>query len=241
LVLRTAEKLAQVCEELKLGFVFKASYLKDNRTSVDSNVGPGLQEGLAVLQRVRETLGVPVLSDIHERAEIATAAEVLDVLQIPAFLCRQTDLLVACAGTGKPVSVKKGQFLSPQEMTNVVEKLKASGNHQIMLTERGTFFGYNRLVNDMTAIATMKGMGCPVIFDATHSTQQPGGLGTASAGSPDMAPHLAKAAVAAGANGLFLEVHPRPAEAKSDAACVLPLDQLTSLVAQCKRIFDVLD
>ncbi|MCP4455278.1 MAG: 3-deoxy-8-phosphooctulonate synthase [Planctomycetes bacterium] len=239
--LEIAEQLIKTAECTGVPAIFKASFDKANRSSLTSFRGPGLDEGLDILSAVRDKTGLAVMTDVHETAQAEPVGQVVDCLQIPAFLCRQTDLLVACAGTGKPVSVKKGQFLSPQEMTNVVEKLKASGNHQIMLTERGTFFGYNRLINDMTAIAIMKAMGCPVIFDATHSTQQPGGLGTASAGSPDMAPHLAKAAVAAGANGLFLEVHPRPTEAKSDAACVLPLDQLTSVVAQCKRIFDVRD
>ncbi|NQV31950.1 MAG: 3-deoxy-8-phosphooctulonate synthase [Phycisphaeraceae bacterium] len=239
--LEIAEQLIKTAECTGVPAIFKASFDKANRSSLTSFRGPGLDEGLDILSAVRDKTGLAVMTDVHETAQAEPVGQVVDCLQIPAFLCRQTDLLVACAGTGKPVSVKKGQFLSPQEMTNVVEKLKASGNHQIMLTERGTFFGYNRLINDMTAIAIMKAMGCPVIFDATHSTQQPGGLGTASAGSPDMAPHLAKAAVAAGANGLFLEVHPRPAEAKSDAACVLPLDRLTSVVAQCKRIFDVRD
>ncbi len=239
--LEIAEQLVKTTQCTGVPSVFKASFDKANRSSLGSFRGPGLNRGLEILDTVREKTGLAVMTDVHEAAQAEPVGQVVDCLQIPAFLCRQTDLLVACARTGKPVSVKKGQFLSPQEMTNVVDKLKADGNHQIMLTERGTFFGYNRLVNDMTAIATMKAMGCPVIFDATHSTQQPGGLGTASAGNPDMTPHLARAAVAAGANGLFLEVHPRPPQAKSDAACVLPLDQLETLVAQCKRISDVLD
>ena len=179
------------------------------------------------------------MTDVHEPAQAGPAAEVVDCLQIPAFLCRQTDLLCACARTGKPVNIKKGQFLSPGEMRNVVEKIRACDNEQIILTERGTFFGYNRLVNDMTAIQSMKELGCPVVFDATHSTQQPGGLGNASAGRREMAPVLAKAAVAAGANGLFLEVHPNPEEAKSDAACVMPLDWLEELVIICKEIFGI--
>ncbi|MCF7975646.1 MAG: 3-deoxy-8-phosphooctulonate synthase [Phycisphaerae bacterium] len=238
--LEIAEHLVKVSQSTGVPSIFKASFDKANRSSLTSFRGPGLDKGLEILNTVREKTGLAVMTDVHETAQAEPVGSVIDCLQIPAFLCRQTDLLKACANTGKPVSVKKGQFLSPQEMANVVDKLKASGNDQIMLTERGTFFGYNRLVNDMTAIAIMKTLGCPVIFDATHSTQQPGGLGTTSAGSPDMAPLLARAAVAAGANGLFLEVHPRPAEARSDAACVLPLDRLETVVAQCKHIFDIL-
>ena len=237
--LEIAQHLIKVSRSTGVPSIFKASFDKANRSSLTSFRGPGLEKGLEILDTVRKRTGLAVMTDVHETSQAEPVGKVVDCLQIPAFLCRQTDLLCACAKTGKPVSVKKGQFLSPQEMTNVVDKLKASGNDRIMLTERGTFFGYNRLVNDMTAIPLMKDMGCPVIFDATHSTQRPGGLGTASAGSPDMAPHLARAAVAAGANGLFLEVHPRPQEAKSDAACVLPLDRLQTVVAQCKRIFDV--
>jgi len=180
------------------------------------------------------------MTDVHEPAQAEIAAEVVDCLQVPAFLCRQTDLLCACAETGKPVNVKKGQFLSPDEMKNVVEKIKSCGNEKIILTERGTFFGYNRLVNDMTAIDTMKKLGCPVVFDVTHSTQQPGGLGNESAGRRDMAPVLARAAVAAGANGLFLEVHPEPDKAKSDAASIMPIDWLEQLLKVCKNIFDII-
>jgi 2-dehydro-3-deoxyphosphooctonate aldolase (KDO 8-P synthase) len=179
------------------------------------------------------------MTDVHEPAQAAVAGEVVDCLQVPAFLCRQTDLLCACAQTGKPVNVKKGQFLSPDEMKNVVDKIRACNNKKIMLTERGTFFGYNRLVNDMTAIEAMKKLGCPVVFDATHSTQQPGGLGHASAGRREMAPVLAKAAVAAGANGLFIEVHTRPKKAKSDAACIMPVDWLDDLLKTCKKIFQL--
>ena len=175
---------------------------------------------------------------MYKRQEVAT---VVDVMQTPAFLCRQTDLLCACARTGKPVNVKKGQFLSPVEMKNVVDKIRACKNKKIMLTERGTFFGYNRLVNDMTAIDSMKKLGCPVIFDATHSTQQPGGLGNASAGRREMAPILAKAAIAAGANGLFIEVHTEPEKAKSDAACIMPINWLEELLTVCKQIFEIVN
>ncbi len=241
LCLVIAEFLLKLRENTGINTVFKASFDKANRSSIDSFRGPGLDEGLKILDAVRSKTGLPIVTDIHETSQAAPAGEVVDCLQIPAFLCRQTDLLVACAQTGKPVNVKKGQFLSPEEMTNVVEKLRACDNDQILLTERGTFFGYNRLVNDMTAIPRMKALGCPVVFDATHSTQQPGGLGHASAGNPQLAPFLAKAAVAAGANGLFLEIHPNPARAKSDAACVLPLKWVEPIIRQCQSIFDVVN
>ncbi len=236
--LAIADRLVAVADATGTPLIFKASFDKANRSSIDSFRGPGLQQGLDILGRIREKTSLPTMTDVHEPAQAAVVAEVVDCLQVPAFLCRQTDLLVACAETGKPVNVKKGQFLSPAEMKNVVDKLRAAGNDRVMLTERGTFFGYNRLVNDMTAIETMKALGCPVIFDATHSTQQPGGLGAVSAGRPEMAPVLARAAVAAGANGLFLEVHTDPPHAKSDAACVLHLEQLESVITVCRRIFE---
>jgi len=238
--LAIAETLVRIAEATDIGVIFKASFDKANRSSIDSFRGPGLQKGLDILNTVREKTSLPIMTDVHEPAQAAPVGEVVDCLQIPAFLCRQTDLLIACAKTNKPVSVKKGQFLSPAEMKNVVDKLRASGNDRIMLTERGTFFGYNRLVNDMTAIETMKSLGCPVIFDATHSTQQPGGLGAASAGRPEMAPLLARAAIAAGANGLFLEVHTDPPNAKSDAACVLDVEQIESIVTVCKQIHETI-
>jgi 2-dehydro-3-deoxyphosphooctonate aldolase (KDO 8-P synthase) len=232
-----ASRLVEIGQRTKTPMIFKASFDKANRSSLQSFRGPGLEEGLDILAAVRRKSGLAVMTDVHEPAQAAAVAEVVDCLQIPAFLCRQTDLLCACARTGKPVNIKKGQFLSPEEMRNVVDKIRACDNEQLMLTERGTFFGYNRLVNDMTAIETMKGLGCPVVFDATHSTQQPGGLGNASAGRREMAPILARAAVAAGADGLFLEVHTEPEAAKSDAACVMPLDWLEELVVVCKKIF----
>jgi len=235
--LAIADRLVAVADATGTPCIFKASFDKANRSSIDSFRGPGLRQGLDILNRVREKTSLPVMTDVHEPAQAAPVAQVVDCLQVPAFLCRQTDLLIACAQTGKPVNVKKGQFLSPAEMKNVVDKLRAAGNNRIMLTERGTFFGYNRLVNDMTAIPIMKALDCPVIFDATHSTQQPGGLGSASAGRPEMAPVLARAAVAAGANGLFLEVHTDPAHAKSDAACVLHVDTLEGVIATCKKVF----
>ncbi len=232
-----AGKLLAIGLSTDTPIIFKASFDKANRSSLHRFRGPGIDKGLEILAAVRQETGLPVMTDVHEPAQAALAAEVVDCLQVPAFLCRQTDLLCACARTGKPVNVKKGQFLSPGEMQNVVEKIRASGNEKIALTERGTFFGYNRLVSDMTAIEIMKKLGCPVIFDATHSTQQPGGLGDASAGRREMAPILAKAAVAAGANGLFIEVHTDPEKSKSDAACIMPLDWLEELLTVCKRIF----
>ncbi len=236
-----ADRLAEIGERVGVGMIFKASFDKANRSSLHSFRGPGLEKGLEVLAAVRRKSNLPVMTDVHEPAQAAVAGEVVDCLQIPAFLCRQTDLLVACGRTGKPVNIKKGQFLSPAEMNNAAEKVRSCGNEKIMLTERGTFFGYNRLVNDMTAIYSMKKLGYPVVFDATHSTQQPGGLGTASGGQREMTPILAKAAVAAGANGLFIEVHPEPKKAKSDAASIIPIAWLEDLLKPCKEIFEVVN
>lgn len=237
--LDVAGRLAEIGRRNETPMIFKASFDKANRSSLKSFRGPGLERGLDILATVRRESKLPVMTDVHEPAQARPAAEIVDCLQVPAFLCRQTDLLCACARTGKPVSIKKGQFLSPREMLNVVEKIRSCENDRVILTERGTFFGYNRLVNDMTAIHTMKAMGCPVVFDATHSTQQPGGLGNASAGRREMAPILARAAIAAGADGLFLEVHTKPEAAKSDAACVMPLDGLDEVVTVCKEIFRI--
>ena len=234
-----ANRLVDIAAKTDVGIIFKASFDKANRSSIHSFRGPGLDKGLEILDEVRRRSNLPVMTDVHESAQAGVAGEVVDCLQIPAFLCRQTDLLCACAQTGKPVNVKKGQFLSPSEMTNVVEKIRACDNEQITLTERGTFFGYNRLVNDMTAIEQMKNLGYPVVFDVTHSTQQPGGLGNASAGRRETAPILAKAAIAAGANGLFIEVHTDPENSKSDAACIMPIDWLEDLMKICKEIFEV--
>ena len=234
-----ANRLLDISHNTGIGIIFKASFDKANRSSITSFRGPGLEKGLEILDVVRRETNLPVMTDVHEPTQAAAVGEVVDCLQVPAFLCRQTDLLCACARTGKPVNVKKGQFLSPDEMKNVVDKILACNNKKIMLTDRGTFFGYNRLVNDMTAIEAMKKLGCPVVFDATHSTQQPGGLGHASAGRREMAPILARAAVAAGANGLFIEVHTQPKKAKSDAACIMPVDWLEDLLIICKKIFQL--
>jgi len=234
-----AHSLVEISEKVDVPIVFKASFDKANRSSIASFRGPGLEKGLQVLTAVRRETGLPVITDVHEPAQAPVVSQAVDCLQVPAFLCRQTDLLCACARTGRPVSIKKGQFLSPAEMKNVVEKVSSCDNHKIILTERGTFFGYHRLVNDMSGIEIMKKLGCPVLFDATHSTQQPGGLGNASAGQRELAPTLAKAAVAAGANGLFFEVHNRPEQARSDAACIMPIEWLADVLRLCKKIFDI--
>lgn len=235
-----ANRLLDISAKTETGIIFKASFDKANRSSLQSFRGPGIEKGLEILEAVRRKTQLPIMTDVHEPSQAAVAGEIVDCLQIPAFLCRQTDLLCACAETGKPVNIKKGQFISPGEMKNVVEKILTIGNEKITLTERGTFFGYNRLVNDMTAIEQMKQLGYPVIFDATHSTQQPGGLGNASAGRREMAPILAKAATAAGADGLFIEVHPEPKKSKSDAACIMPIDWLEDLLIVCKNIFELI-
>jgi len=234
-----------VCEKLGLAYVFKASFDKANRSSNSSFRGPGLTDGLVVLERVKAELGVPVLTDVHESDQVPVAARVVDILQVPAFLARQTDLLVACGRSGRAVNIKKGQFMSPQEMGLAVEKVRNAAAAErgipaeVMLTERGTFFGYNRLVNDFTGLPVMKSFGCPVVFDITHSTQQPAGLGTQSGGNPQHSPLLARAAVAAGVDGLFLECHPEPKKAKSDAATMLSLDAIEPLLTQCKQIADL--
>ncbi|HEX4123553.1 MAG TPA: 3-deoxy-8-phosphooctulonate synthase [Tepidisphaeraceae bacterium] len=234
--LAVARHVKDVCARLGITYIFKASFDKANRSSNSSFRGPGLEDGLVVLKRVKDELGLPVLSDIHETQQAAEAATVLDILQVPAFLARQTDLLIACARAGKAVNVKKGQFMAPAEMANAVEKIRAAGNDRILLTERGTFFGYNRLVNDFTALPILKSFGCPVIFDITHSTQQPAGLGNQSGGNPHYSPLLARAAVAAGVDGLFLECHPDPQNAKSDSATMLGLDSVEPLLAQAVGI-----
>jgi 2-dehydro-3-deoxyphosphooctonate aldolase (KDO 8-P synthase) len=234
-----ARHLKAVCANLGLPYIFKASFDKANRSSISGFRGPGMADGLAVLQRVKDEVGVPVLTDVHETQQVHEVAKVADVLQVPAFLARQTDLLIACARAGRPVNIKKGQFMSPQEMGNAVDKIRASGGGQVMLTERGTFFGYNRLVNDFTALSVMKGFGVPVIYDATHSTQQPGGMGDASGGSPQYIPLLARAAVVAGADGLFIETHPQPASARSDASTMIALSEMEKLLAQCAQLADL--
>ena len=234
-----AREAQAVCRDLGLSYVFKASFDKANRTSGGAFRGQGLDAGLETLAAIKAEFGVPVLTDIHESWQARPVAEVADILQIPAFLCRQTDLLLAAAETGRVVNVKKGQFLAPWDMSNVVQKIKSAGNPNLLLTERGTSFGYNALVVDMKALPIMRALGCPVVFDGTHSVQQPGGLGTGSGGLREFIPHGVRAAAAVGVDGLFLEVHPDPERALSDAATMLPLDQLRPLLAQAVAIDDV--
>jgi 2-dehydro-3-deoxyphosphooctonate aldolase (KDO 8-P synthase) len=234
--LMTAERLAKIAADKRVPFIYKSSYDKANRSSVNSYRGPGLVEGLRILKRVRDTLAVPVLSDIHQVSEVDPAAEVLDVLQIPAFLCRQTDLLLAAAATGKPVNVKKGQFVAPRDMKNVVDKLLSKGNESILLTERGTSFGYHNLVVDMRGLADMRELGYPVVFDATHSVQLPGGAGDRSGGERKYVPALARAAVAVGIDALFMEMHEDPdrtlrdGRPLSDGPNMLRIDDLPNLL-----------
>jgi len=230
LVLETARSIAAICRELGIPYIFKASFDKANRSAMTSFRGPGLAAGLAVLAEVRESVGVPIVTDVHLPEQAAPVAEVADLLQIPAFLCRQTDLLAAAAATGKPLNVKKGQFLAPWDMSNVVDKLRELGAAGIMLTERGASFGYNTLVSDLRSLPTMRGMGVPVCFDATHSVQQPGGLGAKSGGDRRFAPVLARAAVAVGVDALFMEVHPDPDSALSDGPNMIPLAELRGLL-----------
>ena len=240
-VLFMAEALKKITSDFDISFVFKASFDKANRTSIHSFRGPGMDEGLKLLAEVRKTVGVPVVTDVHLPDQAASIAEVADILQIPAFLCRQTDLIVAAAKTGKIVNVKKGQFLAPWEMKNVVVKAREAGNANLLLTERGASFGYNNLVVDFRSIPIMKEFGCPVILDVTHSLQLPGGQGDKSGGQPQYIPHLARAAVAAGVDGLFMEVHDNPAKALSDGPNALDLSLLRPLLEQLLKIRRILN
>ncbi len=236
LVMETAQRLRELTDRLGIPFVFKASFDKANRSSSTSFRGPGLDAGLDILGRVREEVGVPVLTDVHEDTPLAAVAEVVDVLQTPAFLCRQTNFIQDVARQGLPVNIKKGQFLAPWDMQNVVDKAREAGNDRVMVCERGVSFGYNNLVSDMRGLAVMRNTGCPVVFDATHSVQQPGGLGKASGGQREFVPVLARAAVAAGVAGLFMETHPDPEKALSDGPNSWPLDHLEPLLATLKAI-----
>jgi 2-dehydro-3-deoxyphosphooctonate aldolase (KDO 8-P synthase) len=236
LCLQIARRLLTICAEAGVNYVFKASYDKANRTSDRSYRGPGIEEGLALLAEIREKFGVPVLTDVHSEDQARRAAEFVDILQIPAFLCRQTDLIRAAVDTGKIVNVKKGQFLSPQEMSQVVRKAEAFGGRRLLLTERGTTFGYNNLVSDMRSIPILRQNGYPVIFDATHSVQMPGGAGDRSSGQGEFAPLLARCAVTAGADGVFVETHPDPAKALSDGPNMVPLRNMKALVTSLVRI-----
>ncbi len=232
-----ATSLVKTCRQLGIYYVFKASFDKANRTSAKSFRGPGLEAGLKTLARIREEFGVPVLTDIHTEAQAVAAGEVVDILQIPAFLCRQTDLIEAAVATGRIVNLKKGQFLSPAEMGRVAEKARLSGAKKLLLTERGTTFGYNNLVADMRSIPIMKSYGFPVVFDATHSVQLPGGGGDKSAGQREFAPVLARAALAVGANGLFIETHPRPDEALSDGPNMIPLAEMAGVLRRLLKVY----
>jgi 2-dehydro-3-deoxyphosphooctonate aldolase (KDO 8-P synthase) len=233
----TAGKLKEICSELKINFIYKSSFDKANRSSGKSFRGPGIDDGLKILAEVKKQIGVPVLTDVHSIDEIAPVAAVVDVLQTPAFLCRQTDFIHAVAKCGRPVNIKKGQFLSPWDMQNVVEKAReASGVDNIMVCERGASFGYNNLVSDMRSLAVMRSTGCPVVFDATHSVQLPGGQGTVSGGQREFVPVLARAAVAAGISGLFMETHPNPAKALSDGPNAFPLGHLKALLLALKLL-----
>ncbi len=232
----TAGVLKEITAGLGIPFIYKSSFDKANRSSLGSFRGPGMEAGLRILEAVRQTIGVPVLTDVHEDTPLAEVAAVVDVLQTPAFLCRQTNFILAVAAQGKPVNIKKGQFLAPWDMQRVVEKARASGNEQIMVCERGVSFGYNNLVSDMRALAIMRGTGCPVVFDATHSVQLPGGRGDSSGGQREFVPVLARAAVAAGVSGLFVETHPNPEKALSDGPNSWPLGRLRDLLATLMEI-----
>jgi 2-dehydro-3-deoxyphosphooctonate aldolase (KDO 8-P synthase) len=241
ITLRTAERLADLTSRMGVPFIFKSSYDKANRTSVSSFRGPGLEEGLRILAEVRDSFGIPVLTDVHSPAEASVVADVVDVLQVPALLCRQTDLLVACGKTGRPVNVKKGQFLSPYDMRYAIGKIESTGNTDLLVTERGTTFGYNNLVNDFRSLPIMKEFGYPVIFDATHSVQLPGGAGGASAGQREFIFPLSRAAVAVGVEGIFMEVHENPPCALCDGENSVFLDDLPSMLEVFKRIDDAVN
>ncbi|MDD5491649.1 MAG: 3-deoxy-8-phosphooctulonate synthase [bacterium] len=238
-VLDSAAYLKEITESLDLPFIFKSSYDKANRTSLQAYRGPGFKKGLAILKKVKEKINIPILVDVHQINEIKDAAAIADVLQIPAFLCRQTDLVLAAARTGRVVNIKKGQFLAPWDVENIVNKVESTGNHRIILTERGTSFGYNNLVTDMRSLVIMKKFGYPVVFDATHSVQLPGGKGDRSSGQSEYIPALSRAAAAVGIDGLFLEVHRQPAKALSDGANMLPLQSLKKLLEEVMAIHEM--
>lgn len=230
MAMETSSRLKEITQRLGINFIYKSSYDKANRSSGDSFRGPGIEEGLRILQKVKAEVGVPILTDVHENTPIDEVADVVDVLQTPAFLCRQTDFIVRVANSGKAVNIKKGQFLAPWDMKNVVDKARSTGNQQIMVCERGASFGYNNLVSDMRSLAVMRDTGCPVVFDATHSVQLPGGQGATSGGQREHVPVLARAAVAAGISGVFMETHPDPSVALSDGPNAWPLDKMESLL-----------
>lgn len=233
---KTVEGLKEITSEMNIPFIFKSSYDKANRTSIKSYRGPGLEKGLEILEKVKGEFDIPILIDVHRIEEVELVSKVADILQVPAFLCRQTDLIISIARTGKPVNVKKGQFLAPWDMKNVIEKIESTGNKNILLTERGSCFGYNNLVVDMKSLPIMRSFGYPVVFDATHSVQKPGGRGTATGGEREYVPFLAQAAVATGIDGLFLEVHPDPEEALSDGPNMIGLNRVRELLEKLIRI-----
>jgi len=236
----SAKKLKEICNTAGLSFVFKSSYDKANRTSLKSFRGPGIDKGLRILSDIKSKLNIPVISDVHSASEVKPAAEVLDALQIPAFLCRQTDLVIAAAKTGKPVNIKKGQFLAPWDIKNIIEKFSSTGNQNLSITERGASFGYNNLVVDFRAFPIMRSFGYPVIFDVTHSLQLPGGQGTSSGGQREFAEPLARAAVAVGVDGLFFEVHPEPEKALCDGPNMIRLDDFEKMLGVLKAIYNLL-
>jgi 2-dehydro-3-deoxyphosphooctonate aldolase (KDO 8-P synthase) len=238
--LYVAERLKEYSEELAMPIVFKSSYDKANRTSIHSYRGPGIKEGLRILERVRREFGMPVISDVHSVEEVGIASEVLDSIQIPAFLCRQTDLVVAASRTGRPVNIKKGQFLAPWDVKNIIDKFTSTGNQGLMITERGTVFGYNNLVVDFRAFPIMRSFGYPVIFDVTHSLQLPGGMGVSSGGQSEYAPYMARAAVACGVDGLFMEVHPEPEKALCDGPNMIRLSEMKEMMATVRAIDELL-
>lgn len=231
-----AENLASLCERHGIGYVFKASFDKANRSSLGGKRGPGIEDGLTILSKIGDEFGCPVLTDIHTAGQCATAAEAVDILQIPAFLCRQTDLLLAAGQTGAAINVKKGQFLAPWDMKNVADKIASTGNERILLTERGASFGYNMLVSDMRSLPIMADTGYPVVFDATHSVQLPGGQGTSSGGQAEFVPPLARAAIAVGVSSVFIETHEEPARSPSDGPNMVPLDQMDALIAKLTQL-----
>lgn len=239
MALETSAELKAITEKLGIPFIYKSSFDKANRSSMDSFRGLGIEEGLRILQKVKDEIGVPVLTDVHEDTPMDEVADVVDVLQTPAFLCRQTNFILKVAATGKPVNIKKGQFLAPWDMKNVVDKALTTGNKNIMVCDRGVSFGYNNLVSDMRSMAVMRDTGCPVVFDATHSVQLPGGQGSVSGGQREHVPVLARAAVAAGLSGVFMETHPNPAEALSDGPNAWPLAKMESLLSMMKAIDEV--
>jgi len=240
IILTTAKKLKEICDRLGISLIFKSSYDKANRTSGSSFRGPGIDQGLKMLSDVRKKFSIPVMSDVHSVDEVRPASEVLDALQIPAFLCRQTDLILSSSRTGKPVNIKKGQFLAPWDVKNIIEKFTSTGNQNLLITERGTSFGYHNLIVDFRGFPVIRSFGYPLLFDATHSLQLPGGQGNSSGGQREFASPLARAAVATGVDGLFIEVHPDPAQALSDASTMIPLQEIEGLLQQTKALHDMM-